>query len=137
MAVPEGERAKPKLHFLLTAQELAVYTLKITRNKKVFKDEYFDCVTAPIIEAAQSVFYDAFEANNVYVTTAGDWITRRELQRRAIRKCNRMLPQIQLAQKVFHFKTKRLKFWGEKIIKTRDALKAWHEADRKRYSKIT
>jgi hypothetical protein len=40
MSVPVNQRSHGKLEAYVKAYELAGYTLKITKNKKVFSDEY-------------------------------------------------------------------------------------------------
>lgn len=137
MSVPQGERSHAKLEVMVKAQDLLIYTLQITKNKKVFTEEFQAPVTDEIIKTAQSIFYDAWEANNIRVAGNPDaWRERRTLQQRAARKCNRLLAQMQVAQRVLHFKTKRLKYWGGKTIEVRNLLRAWCDADQKRYGDL-
>ena len=69
------------------------------------------------------------------VKSADDLAERRHLQERAARNCNNLLALMQLAQKLFHLKLKRIKYWGEKTIAARNLIRAWKESDYKRYSK--
>jgi len=140
MAVPAGKQKPTQAYFILQARELLLYTLQVTRNKRVFTDKYFDAVTAPIIETAQDIFYNAFEANNIRVSgndACEKWESRKAKERLAIEKCGRFLAQIDVAQRVFHFKTKRLKYWGTMIINVRNMLQKWHESDKERYGKYS
>ena len=48
MSVAQGERADGKLKVLVLAMELTTYTLQITNNQKVFKQEYNTATTNDI-----------------------------------------------------------------------------------------
>lgn len=84
----------------------------------------------------KSIYIDAWDANNVRVTTKDDWRARRELQLRAARECNRLLALIGIAKSSFHLKNKRVKFWTGKVLKVRGMIRSWNESDSKRYSQI-
>lgn len=58
---------------------------------------------------------------------------RNNLQRQAILDCNNLLALIGLARPLFHLKGKKVKYWSEKVIKTRNYIKRWRESDQKRY----
>lgn len=142
MSVPEGKRGQRKMEVFTKANELAIYTIKICNNKKVFIPEYQNAMTDDIIRTAKDVFMFAWEANGIWVTKTvnGQKVVdtrrreeRRYLQERAIRCCNDLLALMQMAQRLFHLKTKRIKYWGEKTIEVRTLLEKWKEADRKRY----
>ena len=85
MSVPVGERRESRLEVFVQALDLVTYTLRITKNEKIFLPEYQRQVTDDIIETAKSIYIDAWDANNVRVTTKDDGRVRRELQLRAAR----------------------------------------------------
>ena len=136
MSVPVGERRESRLEVFVQALDLVTYTLRITKNEKIFLPEYQRQVTDDIIETAKSIYIDAWDANNVRVTTKDDWRVRRELQLSAARECNRLLALIGIAKSSFHLKNKRIKFWTGKVLKVRGMIRSWNESDSKRYSKI-
>lgn len=136
MSVPVGERRESRLEVFVQALDLVTYTLRITKNEKIFLPEYQRQVTDDIIETAKSIYIDAWDANNVRVTTKDDWRARRELQLRAARECNRLLSLIGIAKSSFHLKNKRVKFWTGKVLKVRGMIRSWNESDSKRYSQI-
>ena len=139
MSVPEGQRSRSKLEVIVFARSLAAYTIKITKNPHVFTPDYNNGITNEIISTAKAIYIDCWTANNVYVTQQEHWSGyegRDFLQKRAIRNCNNLLALIQLAQEVFHLKTKRIKYWSEKTIAARARIRHWNESDSKRYGSI-
>lgn len=133
MAVVESERSQSKLETIVKALDLATYTIRITNNPKVFLPEYRSSLTDDIIRTAKDIYIDAWTANNVLVKTADDWKVRKALQERAARNCNNLLALMGLAKSVFHLKSKRIKYWGEKTLEVRKYLRDWKEGDNKRY----
>lgn len=55
MSVPVNQRGQGKLEVCTKARDLAVYTLQITKNKKVFVEEYQDAITNKIISTALDI----------------------------------------------------------------------------------
>lgn len=137
MSVPQGQRSQSKLEVIVMARHLAAYTIKITKNQNVFLPEYNNGITNKIIFTATSIFIGCWTANNIYVTKKTDWIERCELQQQAARDCNNLLALIQLAQEVFHLKTKRIRYWSEKTIAVRNKIRSWNESDSKRYGNLS
>lgn len=136
MSVPETERGKGKFDVLIKANDLATYTIRITKNPKVFLPEYQTALTDDIIRAAKNVFIHAWTANNIRVVERDDWAERKRLQEQAAQECNNLLALIQIAKPVYHLKAKRVKYWGQKIIDTRNAIRDWKAGDNKRYGKL-
>lgn len=136
MSVPEGERGKSVLDAIVKANELATYTVNICTNQNVFLPQFQTAVTNKLIDTSIQIFVDAWTANNIYVRTAEDWEERKRLQEKSARECNNLLALIQLAQRVFHLKTKRIKFWSEKTIEVRNYIRAWKETDSRRYQRL-
>lgn len=135
MSTPEGLRGAGKLEVIIKARDLADYTIKIAANPKIFLPEHKSAVTDYITKTALAIYMDAWTANNIMVKSADDenFRERRRLQEVAARNCNNLLALMQLAQKVFHLKTQRIKYWGQKTIDVRNLLRAWKESDYKRY----
>ena len=142
MSVPEGKRGKRKLEVFTKANELANYTIKICNNKKVFLPEYQSAMTDDIIRTAKDIFMNAWSANGIRVTdnqgnvNQKKYAERRNLQEISIRKCNDLLALMQMAQRLFHLKTKRIKYWGSRTIEVRELLIKWKDADTKRYGHL-
>lgn len=133
MSVPVGRRKENKFEVFLKAQELATYTIKICCNKKVFLPEYQNAMTDDIIRAAKDIFINVWQANNILVKEKAHADKRLEYQREAAMQCNNLLALMQIAQPLFHLSLKRIKFWSESTIAVRGLIRAWAEADKKRY----
>lgn len=143
MAVKAGERNVPdtpqnrQLDAAWYARELAVYTLKICANKNVFLQEHESAVTEKIRELAIGIYMDVQDANNIRVEGRQReqlWAEREKLQRRAIRKCKKLMAMIGLARGLFHLKGKRVNYWSEQVKTARDYIAKWWQGDCKRYS---
>ena len=143
MAVKAGERNVPdtpqnrQLNAVWYARELAVYTIQICKNKKVFLPEYQSALTDDIIRTAKDIYINAWTANNIRVTEKNKkelWAWRSKLQRQAILDCNNLLAQIGLAHPLSHLKGKRVEYWSEQTVKVRNYIKKWRESDIERYS---
>lgn len=136
MSVPESQRGKGKFDVIINALYLAQYTITITKNKNIFLPEYQSALTDDLIRSAKDIYINAWKANNIRVTSQEDWKERKHLQELSILECNSLLAMIQLAKKIFHLKSKRIKYWGELTIKAREGIRAWKESDTKRYKNI-
>ena len=143
MAVKVGERNVPdtpqnrQLEAAWEARELALYTIQICNNKNIFREEYQSSLTDDIIRTAKDIYIHAWTANNIRVTGSERkelFAYRNKLQRQAIMDCNNLLALIGLARPLFHLKGKKVKYWSEKAIKTRNYIKRWKESDQDRYS---
>lgn len=142
MSVPEGKRGAQKMEAFTKANNLAIYTIKICNNKNVFLPEYQNALTNDIISTAKDIFICAWDANGIRVTKTVEGKVviderkreeRRRLQEISVRKCNSLLAMMQIAQRLFHLPTKRIKYWGGMTIEVRDLLKKWKQSDAKRY----
>jgi len=65
-----------------------------------------------------------------------NWLERKKLQQEAARECNNLLALIQIAKPLYHLTSKRVKYWGQKTIEVRQALRDWNAGDTKRYGKL-
>lgn len=143
MAVKAGERNVPdtpqnrQLEAAWEARELALYTIQICNNKNIFLPEYQSSLTDDIIRTAKDIYIHVWTANNIRVTGSERkelFAYRSKLQCRAIWDCNNLLALIGLARPLFHLKGKKVKYWSEKTLKTRNYIKKWKESDQDRYS---
>lgn len=135
MSVPVNQRTESKLEVFVRAHDLAVYTIKITSNTKNFPEEYRHALTDKITRTAIRIFTKVWAANNVMVRTEDDYRMRRGLQEEAAVLCNVLLPLIEIAWKVFHLESKRVRYWTGKVLDVRKMIRAWREADAGRYGR--
>lgn len=133
MSVPVNERSTSKLEVCIKAHDLCCYTLQITKNKKVFSEEYQSALTDKIIQLALDIHTECWGANNIIVTQESDFEMRTMMQTNALAKCNELLSLIEVAKSIFHLSTKRVIYWSQKVITTRKLISAWRTSDRKRY----
>lgn len=133
MSVAEPQRAKGELEVSTKAKELAVYTLQITSNSKVFVPDFQTSLTNRIVDAALAIHVNVWSANNIRVRSKEELRERRRLQEEAAIKCNILLSLIQVAWKVFHLTAKRVAYWAEKTQSVRNLIRAWRDSDAARY----
>lgn len=133
MSVPETKRQKGKLEVIVKALDLATYTIQITSNEKTFDPKYRFAVTDDLISHAKDIYLKSWTANNIRVNSEEAYKARKKLQDEAVVKCNAFLALLDVAKKVFHLDTKRVVYWGNKIIEVRTLLRAWRDSDKKRY----
>ena len=140
MAVNVGQRNVPdtpanrQLEACQKAMDLAVHTIQICKNKNIFTEEYQDALTNDIIKCAKDIYVYAWDANNIYVTPDnGRWETRKRMQLIAINKCNELLALINIARRLFHLKGKKVRYWSQLTIDTRQMLHKWYESNAKKY----
>lgn len=139
MSVPVNQRSHGKLEACSKAYELSVYTLRITKNKKIFTEDYQDVLTDKITNLAVDIFILSKAANDIVVRTEKDkenYNARIAMQTDAIRKCGQLSSMILLAKPIFHLSSKRVKYWVGLTKETRTLLKAWSDSDKKRFSHL-
>lgn len=138
MAVPVGERDEGKFSLAISAESLAAYTIHITANEKVFTPEYRRAVTDDIVECAKNIYIYIMDANDVKVRMGTpfqrrDYMERAALQKAALRNARRLLRLIDIAHRVFHLSSKRVKYWGGHVISIRNRIQGWIDDDEGRY----
>ena len=86
-----------------------------------------------IRDLATDISCKVWTANHVVVKTRDDMETRSRIQSDACKDCNRMLSMVQIARRRYHLKMQKYEAWVKQILAVRDKIKAWRDADRKRY----
>lgn len=140
---------------VVAAMDLADYVLHITDNANKFpefskKEEknpdstitaYFvqrqDSLVNRVREQAWQIYILAWTANEINIIKQ-PWRKDERLQKEkeAIRLCGEHLAAIQLCRRHFHLSYRKVKHWGEMVIKTRAYIEKWHESDKDRYKGI-
>lgn len=138
MSVPVGEREEGKFSLAVKAEYLARYTIEITANENVFLPEYRRQVTDDIISTAKNIYLGIREANDVTVRVGTsfqmkDYRDRNNLQREALRNCKRLLYLIDLAHRIFHLSSKRVKYWSLIVKNVKDRIHGWIDDDTNRF----
>lgn len=138
MSVPVGEREEGKFSLAVKAEYLARYTIEITANENVFLPEYRRQVTDDIISTAKNIYLGIREANDVTVRVGTpfqmkDYHDRNNLQREALRNCKRLLYLIDLAHRIFHLSSKRVKYWSQIVKNVKDRIHGWIDDDTNRF----
>lgn len=136
MSVPEGKRTKSKLEVQTKAIELVIYTTTICSNEKNFPKRYRWAITNRIVESAWTIMDEINTANDIYVSTKGDYDLRRRSQTTALSYTARLLGQMMVAYEKFNIDSKRIKYWTQLVLDTRELVKKWRKSDGDRYKKF-
>lgn len=137
MSVPKGHQGDGKLLVNELARDLAVYTIRITSNPKVFLPQYQTALTNEIVRCATNIHKYAWTANNVMVRGPDGrekYALRRRHQELAAAECNNLISLIDIAKPLFHLDSKRCRFWGQQTLEVRNKIRGWMESDAKRYA---
>lgn len=134
MSVPKGKQTDGKLLVNELARDLAVYTIRITSNPKVFIPQFQTAITNEIVRCATNIHKYAWAANNVMVKSRDLYAMRRKNQEMAALECNNLISLIDIARPLFHLETKRCRYWGSMTIEVRNKIRGWMESDAKRYA---
>ena len=138
MSVSEGERDEGRFSLATKAEFLARHTIIITANENVFLPEYREAVTDDIVTTAKNIYLGIREANDVTVRMGTpfqlrDYAERNRLQKKALRDCKRLLYLIDLAHRIFHLSSKRVKYWAKLVKNVKDRVHGWIDDDTRRY----
>lgn len=136
MSVPEGKRTESKLEVQTKAKSLALYTVSICGNEKVFPKRDRWAVTNRIVSTALTIMEEVDVANDIYVSTKGDFELRRRSQTIALSNTAKLLGLMELAYIKYGIEGSRMKFWTQEVLEARDLIKKWRQADKERYGKI-
>lgn len=117
--------------------ELALHTIKLCQNEKIFLPEYKETITDRLLDTSTSIYLNAYRANNINVTKdVRSWNERDSRQRAAISSCGDLLALINLAKRSFHLRSNKVNFWIGKVISAKKLLTKWNEADYERYRNV-
>lgn len=136
MSVPEGMRSKSRFEVIDQARDLSTYTINIMKNEKKFPPKLLEILGVNYAGKAVEIFESCFEANLIRVTSKRSWDERKSLQEKADRTCVVLLADISLGVETFHIPARRVEHWSKMVVKTLNLIRAWKEADQKRYGKI-
>ena len=135
MAVPEGKRTESKLEVQTKARELANYTTTICSNEKIFPKRDRWILTNRIVNTVLTIMEEVDTANDIYVSTKVDFDLRRTSQTIALSYTARLLGLMQLAYEKYNIEDKRIKYWTQLVVDTRELIKKWRQSDSNRYKK--
>ncbi len=140
MTVPAEKRKEGRLAVLVKALEVANYTNQILANKKKFPVEFDDVLGNDIKRHGQAIYRNCKLANDLRVQkpVTGEIDeeakeARYRLQTNALQACTELLIDIDMAYGTYHLPAKRVAYWGKITRETREYIKKWRAADKKRF----
>lgn len=136
MSVPVGKRTESKLAVQTKAKALALYTTQICGNEKNFPKRDRWIITNRIVDTALTIMEEVDVANDIFVSTRGDFELRRKSQTIAFSSTAKLLGLMELAYLKYKIDEKRIQFWTDKVLEVRALIKKWRQSDKKRYNKL-
>lgn len=136
MSVPEGKRTESKLEVQTKAKEMAKYTTEICSNEKVFPKRDRWILTNRIVTTALTIMEEVDMANDIHVTTGGDFEIRRNSQTIALANTAKLLGLMELAYIKYNIESSKIRHWTQLVSDTRELIKRWRQSDIKRYGSI-
>ena len=134
LGVAEPLRHKGRLEVHVKAQFLASYTAEILKNQKIFNPEVDSMLIDRMRSCAYDIYVKSWQANKINAGTSGvNRVMRYRLQDEALLLCDELHACIGIAKKVYHLRSKRMKYWSGLIMEVRRLLQAWKESDANRY----
>lgn len=134
MSVPEPLRHKGRLEVHVKAQTLAVHTLTVLGNEKIFDPSVDVELIRRIKSCALDIDAKLWSANKIRADTNHvNRELRYRLQEEAILLCSEMLAYIGTAKRVWHVRSRKIKYWGSLITEVQALAQAWKESDVARY----
>jgi len=136
LSVVKSKRKTGKLVVVTKANELAVYTIKISSNEKNFPKRYRWCITSKIVESALEINNLINKANAVYVKDGEDYALRKRFQTIALTETYSLLSMIDIAYRTFGIRSSTIKHWTSMIIDVQKLLRNWRHNDYQRYKDL-
>lgn len=134
--VVESHQKQGRLAAEKLAADLAAHTISNCANQNIFPPQYNTMITDEIIATARMVHALIWSANKIRLNESEElYRKRRDLQKQALQKCDELRQILQIAQKVFHFKARKLKAWEDKIEAVEKCTASWRDSDRKMHLK--
>lgn len=135
MSVPVGKRTESKLDVQTKAKALALYTTQICGNEKNFPKRDRWIITNRIVDTALTIMEEVDVANDIFVSTRGDFELRRKSQTIALSSTAKLLGLMELAYIKYKIDGRRMSYWTGLVLEERELIKKWRQSDKKRYSK--
>lgn len=125
------KRKKQPLEVHLRQIDLICYTIQITSGKTFAPQyQYQSVIVSRIIIQTIDIYTFSWEANNIRVN--GDpekYGRRKELQQKAIERCDSLLGLILIAKIMFHLRGRKYEYWCRKVEEVKNLTMAWKEKD--------
>lgn len=136
MSVPEGKRSQSRLEVQTKARALAAHSIKLCGNEKHFPKRDRWTIANRIVSTVLTIMEEVDVANDIYVSTPGDYELRRRSQTIALSSTAKLLGLIELAYVKYQLEGKRIMYWTSLVVEVRELIKKWRQADKERYGKI-
>ena len=134
LSVAEPLRHKGRLEIHVKAQFLAAYTAQILKNDKIFDPDIDKMLIDRMRRCAIDIYVKSWQANRIRAeTNSVNREMRYRLQEEAILTCDELHACIGIAKKLYHLRSKRMKYWSGLITEVRQLIQAWKESDVSRY----
>jgi len=133
MSVRQNERGEGNLQVLNACRNLAVYTVNVCKQEKVFPKSQRWIMSKPIVDECLQLYSCIKRANAVLVHTSDEFAYRHMQQVEAHSHLEALLTLIDLAYGVFGIDSQKVSYWTGLALETDKLLKGWTKSDTTRY----
>lgn len=134
MAVIKSKRQENPLQVLSMALGLAVHTLIVCKNEKLFPKRDRWLLTAEIVRTALGIYIRIRKANRVRVEGMEDYTRRMTLQSEALDLIDTLMGLIDIAGAFCKLPGNKQEYWTGLALNLENKARAWHRSDQIRYA---
>lgn len=129
MAVIKSKRQENPLQVLSMALGLAVHTLIVCKNEKLFPKRDRWLLTAEIVRTALGIYIRIRKANRVRVEGMEDYTRRMTLQSEALDLIDTLMGLIDIAGAFCKLPGNKQEYWTGLALNLENKARAWHRSD--------
>lgn len=130
MSVRVNQRGQGDLVVIEKAKELAVHTLRVTRNEDYFPKRYRLTLTDKMVNKSIDIFTLLLEANEINPNIGDRELQMRlQKQRMAMAACRTLAALIDISKTTFNLPARKCEYWMHLIFDVRNMTAAWYKSD--------
>ena len=133
MSVPKSQRSAGQLEVAIKALELEDYSIIMCSSEDRIPKKARPFVAYPLVDCARNVVTNIYKANDIFIWDERSHRQRIEYQEAALAELSALFHLIDLAKKKYNFKDKSIVHWVGLAVETRDKLRNWRNADKRKY----
>ena len=134
MSVRVNDRKEGHLQVLNCSLNLAVYTLQVCKNEKVFPKSQRWIMAQRLVNECLDAVTCIRRANATMVKDSESKAYRHGQQIEAYAHINAFMSLLEIAHRAFSIETRRIEYWTKLATDTNDKLVGWMKSDKERFN---
>lgn len=136
MSVPKSQRSGGQLDVATKALELESYSIDMCSSEKRVPKKARPFVAYPLVDCARNIVANIYRANDVYVWDEQSHRQRIAYQEAALAEIAALIHLVDLFKKKYNLSDKSVVHWVGLALDTREKLRSWRNADKRKYMKM-